>query len=192
MDFEFMSNPYQPSTTEYDAIPPSPGQRSSIAMIFGILNLCFGALGIFGTCAGGALLAFVPALTQMAEVQEGPELQIIPEGPMFAFFVASIVLGGILAIVLIVAGVGLMKYKNWGRTLSIAYAWLNIVFTIISTIASVGVAINKATENGLADQEKATQIGSAVGGSIGGCIGLIYPIVLLIFMYNRNLRNSLD
>ncbi len=187
-----MSNPYQPSTTGYDAIPPSPGPRSSIAMIFGILNLCFGALGIFGTCAGGVVLAFAPALTQMAELQEGPEFQIIPEGPMFGFFVASIVLGGILSIALIAAGVGLMKYKNWGRTLSIAYTWLNIIFTIIYTIASVGVAINKATGDGIADPEKATQIGAAVGGSIGGCVGLIYPIVLLIFMYNRNLRNSLE
>jgi hypothetical protein len=187
-----MSNPYEPTATEFAAPVPPPGQRSSIAMIFGILNLCFSALGIFGTCAGVAILAFGQTLTQMANEPGGPKVQIIPDGPMFGLFVVSIVLGGAFSIVLLVAGIGLMKYKKWGRTLSIAYSWFNIVFAIVSTIANVGVAISKAFEVGIEDQEKAQQIGAAVGGGVGGCLGIVYPLVLLIFMYNRNLRNSLE
>jgi hypothetical protein len=100
-----------------------------------------------------------------------------------------IVLGCLASLALLVGGIGLLLVKAWGRTLSIGYAW----YAIVSVVAGMLVNWLYLVQPMLAQGEagglgQAAAIGGAVGGMIGGCFSVIYPVVLLIFMYRPAVR----
>jgi small-conductance mechanosensitive channel len=114
------------------------------------------------------------------------------EGNMRVLTIVSMIIGGLLTIVLLIAGYGLLKYREYGRVLSIYYAWITIVTTVLQTVATLVLLSNKAQKPDMTDEEQATQFITFVSSGVGGCVGLIYPIVLLVFMYQRNCRASLS
>jgi len=89
---------------------------------------------------------------------------------------------------LLAAGIGLMMLKPWARLVSIGYAIYAIVFGIVGMVINFFFLVRPMIEHAQQQSgpEAAVAIGGAVGGTIGGCFGLIYPIVLLIFMFRAN------
>jgi heme/copper-type cytochrome/quinol oxidase subunit 2 len=184
-----MSNPYQATDMQYDPRQPSV-QRSNIPVVFGILNCIFGALGVFGICFGIIGLALVPFL---ANQPNAPQMDFpMMEGNMKILMIISIAISAVLTVVLLVAGYGLLKYREYGRKLSIYYGAITIVTTILQTIATLVLAANTMQNKDLTDEQQASQFISMVSGGVGGCVGLIYPIVLLVFMYHRSCRESVS
>jgi hypothetical protein len=124
---------------------------------------------------------------------ENPVLELMQRNSIYyGFMIASLALGLIATIVLIVAGVGLLSGKPYGRNCSIGYA----AYAIISGI--IGIAMNviflllpmlEQLDNMADGPEKAGAIGGAVGGTLGGACGLVYPIILLIFMMRTPVIN---
>ncbi len=103
--------------------------------------------------------------------------------------------GAVFTIILGLAGIGLLMFRSWGRTLSIVY----VIYAFISMI--VGIVINfcfllpPLLEKQAAlppGPEKAGAMGGIVGILAGSCIGFIYPIILLIFMYRPNVKAALQ
>ena len=170
--------------------PAKPARPASV-MVFGILNLVFGVLGLCGT-VGSAAMFF--ALPQNPNVRN-PVLDLIAGSPGYRLFtLVTVGLGFIATIVLIVAGIGLFQTKSFGRTLSIGYS----IYAIVSGIVGLGVnfvfLIRPLLEQAQAagtGPEQAGAIGGIIGGSFGGCLGMAYPIVLLIFMCRRNVAEAL-
>jgi hypothetical protein len=94
-------------------------------------------------------------------------------------------LGLVAAVVLVLAGVGLLMSKAWGRVLSIVYAIYAIVAAVVGWIASYFFVVAPLMERAAkmpASPEQAGAIGGAIGSLFGGCFGLLYPVLLLIFM----------
>ncbi|MDE3066532.1 MAG: hypothetical protein KGJ60_03175 [Verrucomicrobiota bacterium] len=106
-------------------------QRPTAVTVFGILNIVFAALGIFGVLASVMLFAVVEATSR------NPLVKLIHESPFFAAWMKlSIVLGLAAAAALLAAGIGLLKLQPWARALSITYAIYAIIMVLI------GMAIN--------------------------------------------------
>ncbi len=158
-------------------------QRPASVTVFGILNIVFAALGIFALLASVALLAAVGA------VSDNPVVQIIQNNPAFATWMKiSVVLGLVVSGALLAAGIGLLKLKPWARTISIAYAIYSIVMLPLGTVVNYVYLTKPLLEQAhqMQGPEAAGAVGGAIGGMFGGCFGLIYPVLLLIFMFRPN------
>lgn len=187
-----MVNPYEVSSSESYGNPgvASPGERPLTATLFGVLNLVFGCFGILSSVMGAAIFA-----AMAYDVLPGADTQ--PTGmdhpAVLGVNYANLVLGLILSVVLIISGVGLLKFKPYGRTLANYYGALTIGSVVISLIVHTIFVVVPATQSldDINSPEQAGMIAGAIGGVIGGCIGLIFPILLLVFMNRREFKNQI-
>ncbi len=152
-------------------------QRPVSATVFGILNLVFAAFGLFG------LLATVTLLSTAADTHN-PVARAMLDNPTFALWIKiGLPLGLIALLVLLVAGIGLLRLKEWARKLSIGYAIYAIVMGVVGMLMNLLFVVRpmlaQAQQQG---PENAAAMAGAFGGVMGGCIGMIYPILLLIFL----------
>jgi hypothetical protein len=159
-------------------------ERPTSVTVFGIVNIVFAVLGLFG------LLATI-ALFSLTSGSNNPVVQIIREKPIYATWLKlTIPLGVLSCAVLLAAGIGLLFLKDWGRRASIGYAVYAIVIGLISIVMNFIFLFPPMLEQVGRKQgpEAAGAIGGAVGASLGGFFGLIYPILLLIFMTRPKVR----
>ena len=190
------SNPYQPPDPHQPVTygPPKTNRPASL-MVFGILNLVFGILGLCGTVMSAGILLFMPQNIQKAGANN-PVMELMANNAGYRLFnQITMGLGFVAAAVLIVAGIGLIQAKSYGRTLSIGYAIYAIVGGIVGIVVSYFFLVQPLLERaqaGAGGPERAAAIGGMVGGLIGGCLGQIYPIVLLIFMCRRSVAAYLQ
>lgn len=157
-------------------------QRPTSVTVFGILNMVFAAFGFIGTLASLALFL-------MPGNSSNPVLKIMEDSPAYAAWIKlSIPLGLLTCGALLAAGIGLMFLKPWARKLSIGYAIYALVFGLIGMVVNFLFLVRPMLEQAREQQgaEAAGAIGGAIGGSIGSCFGLIYPILLLVFMFRPN------
>ncbi len=152
--------------------------RPTSVTVFGILNLVFAALGVFG-------IITTLAMVRLAAGTNNPAMQVMRDNPAFlAWLKLSIPLGLLSAVMLTACGIGLLMMKPWARKLSIGYAFYAIVLSIVGMVVNYLWMIRPMMEQAAQKQgpEAAGAIGGAIGGLAGGCFSLIYPILLLIFM----------
>jgi hypothetical protein len=174
--------PHQPpSARPVHAEPPRAKPVSLI--VFGILNIVFGALGFCGTIGSAAIL-FLPAQA----MQNNPMYEVMQENEGYRMFLAvGSVIGVVMSIVLIVAGIGLIKAANWARLTSIGYAVFTLVYGVIGIVANYIYLVQPMIEQHKPnDPQTAGAISGAIGGLFGSAVGLIYPVVLFIFMLRRS------
>jgi hypothetical protein len=187
------NNPYQPPS-QFSEQPLSGQsfaagpQKPTAATVFGILNLLFGGLGLCGIVMTAAFM-FVPLNPQMKK--DNPALQLMEESAVYRTFTqVAVVLGFFATIVLIVAGIGLLTHRPYGRTLSIGYGIYAVVTNVLGTIINVvyvfPALLEKANAAG-GGPAAAGAYGGIIGGLFGTCLGLIYPVVLLYFMFRPNM-----
>jgi hypothetical protein len=153
-------------------------QRPATVTVFGILNIGFAVLGLFG------MIVTIAVLSASAG-SNNPMVNIIRENPAFAAWMKiNVPLGILSCVLLLAAGIGLLMLKEWARKLSIGYAIYAIVSGLVGTVLTFVFVTRPMLERASQAQgpEAAGAIGGVIGGSIGGCVGLIYPVILLIFM----------
>ncbi len=159
-------------------------QRPTSVIVFGILNIVFGALGLSCTPFRLAFL-FMPT-----PAIENPVMAAVANPACRAWSLFMGVTGMGAAVLLIVAGVGLLKCRPWARKISIGYAIYAIVASPVYAAVS---AIMFASAAGGAEggPETGVMLASGIGGAIGGtCFALIYPIILLVFMFRPSVVDA--
>lgn len=184
------TNPYRSPVPVTSAAAPS-GSRPASLIVFGILNILFGVLGLCGTAGSSAMF-----LVEMPRdpALPNPMLELLDSNPSYRLFLqVSIALGGLASLALLAAGIGLLLAKAWGRTLSVGYAWYAIVAAIVGMVVNWVYVLQPMLAAVKADPGPAAAgaLGGAVGGMVGGLFGLAYPIVLLVFMNRAALREAL-
>ena len=112
-------------------------KRPASVLVFGILNLAFAAMGVFGLLAVAAMI-FMPQSPAMQQaMRNDPFMQQIQHNPDYALFMkASLLAGGVALVVLVLAGVGLLLLWPWGRYLSILYAFFAIITGMIGMMVN--------------------------------------------------------
>jgi hypothetical protein len=164
--------------------------RPTSVTVLGILNLVFAAWGFLGVAMVVAM-DFMP----MPGNAKNPMLDLMQQNAVYAVFTkASMMLGIVATIVLGLAGIGLLMMRPWGRWLSIGYAIYGILSVIVGAVLFYTFLLGPllAKEAALPPgPEKVGITAGIVGGVVGTCSGLIYPIVLLIFMYRPNVVEAM-
>ena len=169
-------------------------QRPTSVTVFGILNLIFSALGLCGV--GFGILGLV-VLQNPEFGGAGPTplaIKLMQDNPTYQVFsFVSVGLGVFSSILLAVAGIGLLKLRPWGRTLSIIYGGYSILMAIAGVAINLSVfapELEKAQQQA-SPQATAEAMSGMVGAGIGGCFSLVYPLILLGFMlFNQNVRRA--
>lgn len=158
-------------------------QRPTVVTVFGILNIVFGALGL--SCAPCSLLWTLKPDILPRGPGPNPVAEILVNSPdLRNWYIFSTVLGTLASALLLVAGIGLLNMKSWGRTLSIAYAIYALINTLANLVVQYFLLIVPLMEKGRGQpQAMAGAIGGAIVWTLAGLTALIYPIILLCFMY---------
>lgn len=187
-----MDNPYQAPSQQTPQVALAPGTRPVTATVFGILNLVFGGFGFCGGVAGAVVLFLINngiIDIEMAEISNNQFEDPIYSMYLFGNTLVSVALTGVL----IASGIGLLKFKPWGRRLGNYYAVLAIILGVVAIGMQIGYALvpNLGNLDSMPPQQQAAIISGSVGGTIGGCIGMIYPISLLVFLNRRVFREQI-
>ena len=159
--------------------------RPTSVTVFGVLNLVFGVLGLCGTA-----FSFAMFFVAQDSAMPNPAMDMMRENKGYMLFMQiSVVLGFVASVVLVAAGVGLLSVKPWGRQLSIGYGIYAILSGIVGSIFNYYIVVRPMmNEIGAQGQNEAVAIGGAIGGIFGGCISLIYPVLLLFFMFTARVK----
>jgi hypothetical protein len=185
--FEFKPGPQNQNVSPLQGqgpqiLPPIVVEKPTSVTVFGVLNCVFGGLGII--CTPISLIGlFIGDLLPMAQANR---MEIAPGYKVF--LVISAIAGVCFAAWLLSLGIGLLKMKSWARRGSVIYACIAIVWGIAGIIITVLATL--LGWMGPAESETPAMIGGMVGGACGGMLGLIYPVLLLIFMQSRKVKEA--
>ena len=130
-------NPFEQPTVPQsnEAYPTGPVGFPTAVMVICILCLILGLFGLFSACAGGGTLAAAESLAQIMpaeareDFQKQMDLQFIP-------LIFQTVIGAIFAPLMVVASIGCLIRKPWGRSLLVIAAIGFIVWNLVG----IGVA----------------------------------------------------
>ena len=142
------------------------GQPPVSIKVFGILNIVFAGLGLIAAAFLAALYYGAGGLLEPGELDE-----IFASSGYLTFLKLTVIIAVGEAILLLVAGIGLLKHRAWGRSLAIGYAILSLFTTVIGMFVTAHYA----------------------GGAeaAGDLKGVAYPIILLVFMLRPNVTRYL-
>lgn len=113
------------------------GKSGSVTTV-AILNYVFGGLGLLCSCGMFGFGAMIRDLFQRAAAQgRGQQLPIDPDVMMVIFMVLGVVYL-ILAILMIVGGIGLQQRKPYGRYITFATSIIAILLALFSCVSLVG------------------------------------------------------
>ena len=160
-------------------------QRPTSVTVLAILNFVFAGLGLCGV-----LFLLVSRFLPQDPNIPNPVLEVMEKNAAYAMFTRiSMGLSFVAIPVLVASGIGLLQLKPWGRHCAIGWAVYSIAMGIIGAVMNYvfvfGPLMEKLDEID-PGPEKVGAISGIVGGSVGLCFGMIYPIVLLIFMFRPN------
>src|SRR5882672_9663344 len=105
-------------------------QRPASVTVFGILNIIFAVVGVFGII--GSIVMF-----STMDASRNPVVKIMRESPAYATWMKlSLPLGLAATMALLTAGIGLLLMKPWARKLAIGYAIYAIAFGVLGTVVN--------------------------------------------------------
>ena len=111
------------------------------------------------------------------------------------YTMASMLIGVAMAVWELAAGIGLVKSRPWGRSLSLGYGYISILMAVATTaigILYIAPAMQQAAQ-GIPDPVVKKMMGyMPVLFFLGACTSLIYPVLLIIFMNRPNVRAYFD
>jgi hypothetical protein len=173
-----------------EAAPVPVPKRSSAPLGIGITLIAGGALLLLFSLGSLAVTFFVRSPAASAFVIQDKGVQVLQ--------VVMPLVQSALCIVALVAGIGLVKYRAWGRSLSIGWAVValaDLVLGAVVTYAYVLPVTSRLMQSGTlpAGGEQAVAIGTTVGAAMSGFWTLILavtPILTLIFMTGQGAKRS--
>jgi hypothetical protein len=176
-------------------------QVPTAVVVVAIFHFIIGGLGLLSNLCGGIILlvtggdlsrlvAFVPEAQRQMEVQQ----RILNERvPFYALYQGEgLVVGLVFSVLLIASGVGLLRLRPWGRTLSLVYVPLSIPQTLFGAFYTF-VYVNPATQEAVRQTPQpnlqAAQVSAQASGMMTTMLTafiflvvLAYPVIVLIVM----------
>ncbi|MDP1560682.1 MAG: hypothetical protein Q8M16_04740 [Pirellulaceae bacterium] len=207
-------NPYQPPFRPQAAVvapgiptgvPMTTGPQKPVSIIiFGIFHL-FVALFSFlwltwltvmlviamNTAGANGPMAGQPGMNRPNRAND-PLLLIYDQTGYVQYQIFVIVLGAVLTLVLIAAGILLLLGKDKGRDLSVSYSFASIILNILSMAFQffTGFMLLNSTDYPRSMTQPAGTMVMVGGGLLFFC--LIYPTLTLIFMTRKSVKEYLQ
>lgn len=161
-------------------------QRPASVTVFGILNILFGAFGLFGTLFSGAAV-FV------AEAQGLAKAGAEEMNPVWGMWLKiSVLLGVVSAVVLITSGGGLLAMRRWGRVLAIVYSVYAIASCVLGVVAQYVFVTQPLLEQAANPAARQATMFMVAAGLAGSCLGMIYPLLLWYYMSRQHVVDAFN
>lgn len=182
-----------------------PAKRPVAVVVVAVLQLVFGGLALIDSASSlagldkalgsaGRVGPSGPQALSLADVENQLE-QRVPGYGLSKRLNAG--LEGVLALLMIVSGVGLLLLRPWGRLLALVYAVLSILNTVVylpwylAVVAPQVVAF--ARELSATGGEQAQAMGLAlpfiyIGLPVAASLSVLYPILVLVILSRRRVR----
>jgi hypothetical protein len=154
-------------------LPPAP---LSIR-VFGILNVVFGSLGLLCMPLTAGIMVYL--LMGKAPAAYGP----LHNG----WLVFSLILGTFSAGALLLSGIGLCRFREWGRKLALVCAGVEIVQALVSFV--INLMTSPLLLKHQLDCSKYWLSFSLFAVVLA--IGLAYPVALLVYLRRPAARDAL-
>jgi len=174
-------------------------QRPVAVLVMAILNFVFGGLGLLcltcgaiGFLAAASLLKSIPAPSGGGPNPAAEITGMFDSIPGYIpYMITTTILGVVMAIVLIVAGVGLLNMRPWARWTCVVYSTYTILaslFTLFYTVTVVNPAIRKwqidfMRRQGGFGPPPSSGVGDSVSALAGALFSMAYAIALLVVMF---------
>ena len=178
-------NPYDSSQLDADAHRSAQRSPRSIT-VFGVLNLLFGMLGIFG-----GMMFFIMLGADGAGEIPNPAFEAMKSSPVFKAWTWFSTIGGLVAaVVLVISGIALLMKRDVGRRLAIYYAYYALIVAVIGVVlGAIYVYGPLFAKMGDAPAAAITVLVSAV---LGTALSLLYPALILYFMHKPAVIRALQ
>ena len=167
---------------------PATSSPPASITVFGVLNLVFGAMGICGLIF--AVIGIVVERMELPNQPPNPVADVMNQNAFYSGFnMVNVGLGFLVTILLLVAGICLLKKQRLGRTLSNIYGIYGIVMGLIGMFLFVVFLrpdLMAITQDGV--PLGAITFWAAIGG---GLLGMVYPVLLLIFINRPKVKQAL-
>ena len=169
--------------TDVAAIPP---KQSTWPMVIGIIAIILGSLAALGGCFGLVSSLFLDQFMSLVPQGEAEEMTSALDGLKPALIISG-ALTMVLAIVLLIGGIGLLRRRAWGRSTCLTWAGLKMALVVGNSVLSY--IVQQAQFQAMA--EDPNMAGSMPGflpalmqalGVVGLVIGLLWGWALPIFV----------
>lgn len=162
--------------------PPLTGPtRPKVLTVAAVISIVFGAFGILGS-----LPALLGVMGLKMPAADPVSAAMLADPVVQSFQNIAGVVGALTGILLLAAGVALLKCREWARKVVIGWSIYSVIATAIGTYVTY-VHIMPAMQKGLQEQMKGMGESGAVGakvamaaGSIGAVVGLLFGVGLAI------------
>lgn len=179
--------------TDAGAIPP---RRSTWPMVIGIIATILGSLAALGGCFGIGSSLFLDQFMSLVPQGEDAEMTSAMQGLKPAMIISAS-LTMVVAIVLLIGGIGLLRRRAWGRRTCMTWAGLKMVLVVCNSVLSY--IFQQAQFQAMV--EDPNMAGNMPGflpalmqamGAVGLVFGLIWgwalPIFMLIWFSRRKIK----
>jgi hypothetical protein len=165
-----------------------PGRPASLT-VFGILNIIFGVIGL-----AGSLMSYQLYFTPL-DSQTGIMADLLRHDPFYASCMRIIIVPATVFVsAQLISGIGLLKAREGARRLAIfcgiygilsgiVVGYLTINHVLPYTIETV---VKTVKDPAVAEMTRAM---TKVSGIFGLVAGLIYPVLTLIFLAKKRVRD---
>ena len=179
-----MSSP-SPTEETSSSGPQSETRRPTGVTVFAILGIVFGVVGLLSNL--GSLLMFFFRGSIPMPASPVDELLDTSFGYQ-VYYLATLGLGIVFSVILLVAGIGLLKMSPRARTQSIIYAIYAIPATIVTKVVDVLVMFS-SSQTGEQSEEQQIIAFIFVGVAIlFAFISLIFPVAILIYFSRPSVK----
>jgi len=190
------TSPYTSPQAQQQQQPPFPPQqiRSSVPKVFGILHIIYAVFGIIFGLMAFASKAIVEGIQLNAGSNDPAVTKIMDalDNVLFYGYIDAAV-KIILGIVLLIAGIKLLKYQASGLKLSNMWSISRVIWYVI--ITAMSYSATKAYQEVIfeANPEAAAMMKNfgAAGQILGFLIIAAYPIVSYIVLNKPNVKKDL-
>lgn len=187
---------------QYDFAPLPVRKASGGVMALGIINILYAVLlrlccGLTSALSSLFFLLFASGgldlMSRFAEMEgvEIPDLGTMYSGPMMSY---NMIKGFVLLILgtgLLAGGIGLLRLRPWGRTLSLGVAGAEIAWAIVDFAISVFFIYPLMSQTMGEDVSQMPQlIGNVVFGIFFTFMKLVYPVALLICLNLSSIKEQ--
>jgi len=170
----FPPSPYEDTGPQPPYVAVGPRKTPSWAIVIGVISIVLAGLALICTPISLAVTALIPEGTEVYECYP-------PWYRTYTMFTAM--LGIVMAVVLLLAGISLLRRRNIAAALHLAYG----VISAIMVILNIGIM---AASIDIPEVPDATKPG-LIGGMIGSFIGLVYPVFLIVWFMRRKIREEM-
>lgn len=193
------SSPYEVSQSGMSpvAVPSLPPTLPTVVpRVFGIIHIVYASLGTIYALFGVGMMFVVKAMMEKMS-GEHKEAKVFLEAydQLMVYTFIDTGFKVVLGVVLLIAGVGLLKKKLWAQKVSLFWSVARIVVAVGMVILTLGPTREfqeKANQIGGEQQEQFQQIAQGVGSIVGIIFICIYPVLCLIFLTKKRVRDALS